>query len=249
LASVPDPTFREGNGNVGIIRSPLRAFALPDHHKKYALAAKFFEYVFEPVIAEKNWIFYNLGFHRFISNLLYVWALAQNRTADQLMADFASAMRSLDPKDLPVFSAGHSLVIGGDDPLAHIGTFWLIHQKKIAEELVDLRDADDAPWMLDLTTTSLFSVLGYWGDRFDQLAVYCDDSKPLERTPIFKHFVNRQDKSYQSFFGYKRLLIPNLAHPVNLVRSFDYPGVQIADVFASTCRSALHHRTEPDGRR
>jgi hypothetical protein len=137
------------------------------HHKKYALAAKFFEYVFEPVIAEKNWIFYNLGFHRFINNLLYVWALAQNRTADQLMADFASAMRSLDPKDLPVFSAGHSLVIGGDDPLAHIGAFCLIHQKKIAEELVDLRDADDAPWMLDLTTTSLFSVLGYWGDRFD----------------------------------------------------------------------------------
>ena len=30
LASVLDPTFREGNGNVSIMRSPLRAIAPPD---------------------------------------------------------------------------------------------------------------------------------------------------------------------------------------------------------------------------
>ena len=29
-APVLDPTFREGDGNVGIIRSPVRAIALPD---------------------------------------------------------------------------------------------------------------------------------------------------------------------------------------------------------------------------
>ncbi len=38
-APVLDPTFREGDGNVGIIRSPVRAIALPDlrprslHHR------------------------------------------------------------------------------------------------------------------------------------------------------------------------------------------------------------------------
>ena len=61
------------------------------HHKKYALAAKFFEYVFEPVLAEKNWLFYKIGFHRFISNLLFVWAMSQNRSADQILSDFARA--------------------------------------------------------------------------------------------------------------------------------------------------------------
>ena len=30
MAPVFDPTFRGGNGNVGIIRSPVRAIALPD---------------------------------------------------------------------------------------------------------------------------------------------------------------------------------------------------------------------------
>ena len=30
MAPVLDPTFRGGDGNVGIIRSPVRAIALPD---------------------------------------------------------------------------------------------------------------------------------------------------------------------------------------------------------------------------
>src|SRR5437667_3571312 len=41
LASVLDPTFREGDGNVGIIRSPLRAIALPDHYKAHAYVLRY----------------------------------------------------------------------------------------------------------------------------------------------------------------------------------------------------------------
>jgi hypothetical protein len=33
--------FREGNGNVGIIRSPLRAFALPDYSSGFGLISLF----------------------------------------------------------------------------------------------------------------------------------------------------------------------------------------------------------------
>ena len=47
------------------------------HHKKYALACKFFEYIFEPVLAEQNSIYYEAGFHRFVANLLYFWTEAR----------------------------------------------------------------------------------------------------------------------------------------------------------------------------
>lgn len=33
-------------------------------------------------------------------------------------------------------------------------------------------------WILDITTTCLFSSLGKWGQEIDILDVYCDSSKP-----------------------------------------------------------------------
>lgn len=38
------------------------------HDKKYALAAKIFEYVYEPVFADCNIILYNSGLHLFFAN-------------------------------------------------------------------------------------------------------------------------------------------------------------------------------------
>jgi hypothetical protein len=99
------------------------------------------------------------------------------------------------------------------------------------------------------TSTSLFSVLAYWGDRFDQMAVYCDDAKPLQKSPIFQHFVNRQDKAYQTLWGYECLLTPNLAHPVNLVESHPYAGIPLADILASSCRKALQDPKDPEHKR
>jgi hypothetical protein len=56
------------------VTSVLKACAedvrLVTHLKKFALACKFFEYIFEPPLAEQNSIFYGCGFHLFIGNLL-----------------------------------------------------------------------------------------------------------------------------------------------------------------------------------
>ena len=46
------------------------------NEKKYALSGKFFEYIFEPVLAAKSSIFYNLKFHLFISNIMYFSLIA-----------------------------------------------------------------------------------------------------------------------------------------------------------------------------
>jgi hypothetical protein len=69
------------------------------HHKKYALACKFFEYIFEPVLAKQNSIYYEVGFHGFIANLIYFWTEARQESAVQLLTDFAAYMRSLEPRD------------------------------------------------------------------------------------------------------------------------------------------------------
>ena len=39
------------------------------YHKQFALACKLFEYIYEPVIANSSSVFYNIGFHKFVSNL------------------------------------------------------------------------------------------------------------------------------------------------------------------------------------
>ena len=219
------------------------------HHKKYALAAKFFEYMFEPVLADQSSIFYEVGFHKFISNLLYLWTLAQEKRADDILTDFAKAMRNQGPADLSVFATDRVSALKMEDPLQQIASFCLVHKHVIAKEIAGLHEIELGKWSLDLTSTSLFSVLSHWGDAFDQLSVYCDDSKPLREAFLFDAFVNRDEKTYQFIGGSRRLFTPNLAHAPRLVRSEEYCGVQLADVLASACRKALQERHDKDSGR
>ena len=55
-----------------VLRSCEGKFRVGIHLKPYAFACKMFEYIFEPPLAEQNSIFYGIGFHLFISNLLYI---------------------------------------------------------------------------------------------------------------------------------------------------------------------------------
>jgi hypothetical protein len=217
------------------------------HHKKYALACKFFEYIFEPVLARQNSIFYEAGFHRFIANLLYFWTEARQESAAQLLTDFAAYMRNLDPTRVPAFFGQQSIVIAaGADPLSHVGTFCVIHRRKIAEELEGLDGTPTGKWILDLTSSSLFSILAHWGDRHHQLDVFCDESKALQANDIFDAMINRSDRAYIRFGEKERLLTFNLARSPQLVRSGQYFGVQIADVLSSALRHALEHRDDAE---
>lgn len=217
------------------------------HHKKYALACKFFEYIFEPVLSDQNSIFYEAGFHKFISNMLYLWASVRPESTEQLLTDFAEYMRSLDPKRVPSFFGEQRLICSaGSDPLSDIGTFCLIHREKIAEELNSLIGTRTGKWILDLTSGSLFSILSYWGDRFHQLDVYCDDAKPLQKIELFESMVNRSERIYQQWGDKERLFTFNLTRSPQLVCSEQFYGVQIADVCASSLRHALENPDSPE---
>ncbi len=70
--------------------------------KKYALAAKFFEYIFEPPLQKNNLLFYKLDFHRFISNILYVEFIARGAGAEGPGAPTINVKTSTtDPREVP----------------------------------------------------------------------------------------------------------------------------------------------------
>lgn len=206
-------------------------------NKKFALAGKFFEYIFEPVLAPNNSIFYALEFHLFIANLLYVLFESKDEHAEDIMNAFQTLMRTQDPSGLEQLLAPIDARIKLGNPLGQILTFVVCHKNQIVEEIKRLSEIDGLKnWVLELTTTSLFWLLSFWGERFDSIEVYCDKSKPLEiNRELFDALIGRQDRIYMKLGKKPEVLLTyNLARPVILVDSIQSPGVQIADILASS---------------
>jgi hypothetical protein len=227
------------------VTSVLKACAedvrLVAHLKKFALACKFFEYIFEPPLAEQNSIFYGCGFHLFIGNLLWMMLRARDESAETVFEEFSKFARGGDTKALEkLFPNGGLIVDVESDPLAAVSLFAMINKGTIQAEIDSIHGDHSIPsWVLDLTTTSLFSVLRHWGEVFDALDVYCDKSKPLEtEIDILKAMVGRRDHFRMQMFGKDVQFTFNLVREPSLVDSKDHAGVQVADVFASSVAKA-----------
>ena len=65
--------------------------------KKYTLACKLFEYIFEPCISDINTMFYGCDFHKFVATILHVEFMARGAGAEQIFEEFQALMR--DPSD------------------------------------------------------------------------------------------------------------------------------------------------------
>jgi len=141
------------------------------YHKKFNLACKLYEYIFEPVLSEKNSLFYQIKFHRFISNILYVEFVSQSADAEKIFSDFQKLMRSLEDTELNyLFSSSKTPDIS--PILDGIKTFCIHHRDTINQELNSLRGTDIGKWILELSTSALFSILCDWGKEFNQLKVF-----------------------------------------------------------------------------
>jgi hypothetical protein len=217
--------------------------------KSFALACKLFEYIFEPVISESSTLFYEIGFHKFVANLLYVEALVTGKgLAREVLSDFQKMMRERDVDGLNGLFGVPSIPETSNRISEQILTFALGHREAILEELNAIRTMGPfGNWVLDVSSTSVDSLLCYWGEKFDELEVYCDKSKPLEALPsAFEWMVGRADKSYLTVNGRRRLMTYNLARPVVFVDSAVYKGIQLADVIASGLLYALRHREKAE---
>lgn len=209
--------------------------------KRYTLAAKFYEYVFEPVISSNSLLFYNIGFHRFISSVLYLHFLVGHVHTENILVDFQTAMRSKDLSKLEAVFNASSSTPNFSDFLRQILTFAIYHRDTINDELKSLRD-DQATgtWVLELTLTGLFNLLTKWGENIDGMDVFCDDSKPLvSQGDFFDVMLNRKDRRFFQIGGKTHPLTFNLARPIQLVNSKEHSGIQLADIFASSIAYSL----------
>lgn len=201
--------------------------------KKYALAGKFFEYIFEPCISEVNSIFYSINFHRFIATMLYMEFSARGAGAEELFCEFESLMRNTQIGELENLF-GNSLNESNSPVLTQILEFALHNKEEIKKEIEGLPGDGAGKWILDLTETALFSLLANWGQEFEQLVAICDHSKPLQHnTELYNSMINRDDKHFSHIGNEKHPITFNLAEPIKLVDSKDFHGIQLADAIAA----------------
>ena len=215
-------------------------------NKEYALAGKFFEHIFEPALSERNSLFYAIGFHRFIATLLYMCNRAADPDVGSTLRNFADMMRSMNPDQLDAVLAPLDQ-FDQSDPIGMVLAFALCHQSSIKHEIKVMRDSGSlANWSLELSMTALHWLLASCGEEFEVLEVYCDESKPIqEGLDFFDVFIGREDKLYLRFGDKPNpSFIYNLASPINLVDSKTSPGVQIADVLASSLSYAKRNPDE-----
>lgn len=202
-------------------------------NKKYALAGKFFEYIFEPSLARISSIFYGINFHKFVSTMLYIDFLRSGAQAEEIFEAFEALMRTGNFDSSKALS--HTSFAGeSSKTLEYILTFSANNQSAVIEELNGYIGEGSGKWSLDLTNTSLYTLLSDWGQSYKTLTAYCDKSKPLETDQeLLNTMIGRTDKVFSSF-GDKELPITfNLTEPINLVDSKDFAGVQLADAVAA----------------
>ena len=142
-------------------------------NKRYALAGKFFEYIFEPVLAEKSRLFYERDFHKFVAMAVYLPYAAGHVYGAHVFENFqnlasdpgSGVVSSLYPPD--------QFKIDEQDPLHHILAFALCHQARIEAELIEIAESQTYPgWGLELSSTSVHCLLAGWAEEQGSLRVY-----------------------------------------------------------------------------
>lgn len=208
--------------------------------KKYALAGKFFEYIFEPAISDISNLFYESNFHLFIANILYMEFNSRGAGAEEIFKEFEDLMRDMDEARLQnLFSS--SVHRENSAVLTHIREFAQQRRADISQELKNLRDSPTGKWILDLTGSALGCLLAHWGLMYEELTAVCDESKPLLESPdFFNGMVGRKGETLfvDSPTG-KQPITFNLTGPIVFANSKLEPGIQIADTIAAAAVFAI----------
>ncbi len=214
------------------------------YHKKYNVACKLFEYIFEPVLAANNSILYRLKFNQYVANLLYCFLQCNSKPTEYLFNSFEEMMRTKDFAKLESFfnillehQEIEETLQDIQEVLDLIKQFCISHKNIISEELSSLEDTKTGKWVLELTSTSLVSLLSDWGQQFYELEVFCDQSKPLQEKPEFFNAMIGNTTQISINTGEQiHPLSFNLKQPIKFINSKQYPGIQIADIFAGATK-------------
>ncbi len=160
-----------------------------------------------------------------------MWSSGANYSV--LTAQMQAFMRSFDPNH-----AADIFGVTGQHPIEieRVLKFCSGYHAQIAAETNHLRRENDetGKWALDLTSSSLFSLLfQWWGHRHPRLRVLCDESKPLAPMAEFFDAWVGKDQSVPVTNGRAPSeLRGNLVAPLEFGSSKDHPTIQMADLLA-----------------
>ena len=140
------------------------------HDKKFALACKMFEYVYEPVYSDVNTLFYQINFHKFIATSMYNLFIQSDHSAEQLFNGFYQFIKNKGNKSLDEYI--NSCGIVKTSPLYYFSLFCENHKTEIASD-IDFTDKREK-FILDLTLTSLYNLLGIFSNgNSEPMEIHC----------------------------------------------------------------------------
>lgn len=218
-------------------------------NKRAALAGKFFEYFFEPILAENNLAFYRIDFPRYMMNTIHSLMMSSGADYAVLTTQMQKFMRSFDPDDAPdIFG------VAGQHPIEieRVLEFCSGYSAQIAATTHHLRSDNNetGKWALDLTSSALFSLLFmWWGHRHPRLRVLCDDSKPLAPVAeFFDAWVGTEQSVPVTNGRTSSELRGNLVAPLEFGSSREHPTIQMADLLAGmTADFCIRQEDAPRG--
>ena len=144
-------------------------------NKKFALACKLFEYIFEPCISDINTLFYGAGFHKFIATILYVEFVARGAGAEAIFEEFQALMRNPDENKLSALFA-NSEHPDNSPIISQVREFAQHRAADIRDELDSLAGTTTGKWILDITGASLHGLLARWGTKYKSCLLYTSDA-------------------------------------------------------------------------
>ena len=220
-------------------------YAFNVYDKLLALGGWLFEYIYEPVFQRDPWLLYKKNLHRFVAMFCWLWFKEIGSEATEAIRQFQKYMRSQDEADAPLLFARIQEPLsddGHDHPFELVLRFARGYRNIILADnsRLDTTLPDGGRWVLDLSTSALWSHLNHWGKTGKSLRVLCDASKPLQN--VTQHFtgddsdpgiVRARQKQHDAPLGWK------LTEPVSFVDSRDHPAIQLADVVAGTAVAHL----------
>ena len=204
--------------------------------KKFALCAKFFEYMFEPVIANVNSYFYAANFHLFITYKIY--ALLGDLQKTPLLLNFENVMtqenkylefQNFASKIIPNLS----LQMKSRRTLEeNIYTFISLNKRVIEDELQSLSgNTPTDKYTLDLTTTAFLTLCGFMTEKFEEVEPIYDDSKMMDaHKNIFNGFVGRKIEFKTPVFN--RNFRVSITKELESANSKIESAIQLADLLA-----------------
>ncbi len=206
------------------------------HHKKYALACKFFEYIYEPAISFNNIAFYRANFHRFIANVVFDGLMINDKSAEHIFIEFQRFLKGEDFEKL-------FMALRTNQPqdylVARICEYAILHKETIIEDIHINGKVE--PWILDLAQSALYDLLLQWGEEIGELTVICDSSHALKYV-VENHFIYVPNQEVRFWDPLGQREIPanfKLSGPITLTSSKNSAGVQLADMFASSVYFSL----------